>query len=160
MNNNDIKYFAIAFLWFIMGFVCSLAGIYSFTEGVSHFVMPVTNYLLTTAYPKFSLTLADFVLFHVADYFFIVLFAFLLAVATGRKVIWFVAFIIGTLAIPFYGLTTYLNQQDKSAGFLSSVIQILISSFLIVPFIAWLGLTLGNKYRTKRQNTTIGSIRP
>jgi len=141
-----------------MGFLCSLAGIYSFTYGVSHLITPITNYLLTTAHPKFTLTLTDFILFHIADYFFIILFASLLSVATGKKVFWFNAFVIGTLAIPFSRLIIYPNQNDILSGMtIGSLSQLLISRFLLVPVIAWMGLVLGNKYRIKRQNITIGS---
>ena len=152
MNLENNKYF-IAFLWLIYGYLCFILGIYIFTYGTYKLVLPAHKYIKTIA-PQF-LTFTHFIMFFSTDFILVTLFAFILSYATGKKLLWFIAFLIGDLNHSIYSsiksILFYTNHYVSLPSWITSLfIEYIIAYLFVTPLVIWLGMVFGNKYRLRK----------
>lgn len=148
------KYIFITLLWVVGGILSWLCAIYIFTNFISSLIIPVTTYFMGRFSSSAILSLSRFVLFNISDFIMVFLFSIILSILTGVKKIWVIGFIAGAT-----GYTIYLNIIDiitdmKYYGGLPPWVvspwwHFMISSFVIIPFLAWIGCRLGGKKRQK-----------
>jgi hypothetical protein len=154
MKTEYIKKYLIALLWLSLGYVSWVIGVYLFSYGIAELVTPATKYLKTGA-PQL-LTLAHFVLFHIADFLLLGIVAFILSAILGGNRIWLIAFILWPVGYPVFATIRNLNfylqyyPNGLPSWVTSNLIQSLIAYLIATPFFVWLGSYYGNKWHIKR----------
>lgn len=152
MTKENKKYYLTSLLWLAYGYFCWLAAVYLFAFGASNLVTPVSEYMKTVHHGQL-LTLTHFALFYFGDFSLILAFTFILSLATGKKLLWLIFFLIGKLSQSLYeslrSIIFYKNYYDNLPSWVTSyVMQEIIAYLFVTPLIAWIGIVLGNKYRT------------
>ena len=159
MTKNK-KTFLIALLWLISGSLCWAAGDYLFIRGTSYLIVPASKYIRLILHLKFSLASLGFIVLLSTDFIIVFLGAFFLSKATGKRNIWLSAFILGVIVPPLYGtinsnIEYVINYENLPSEAITILIQILIKTviayLIVTPFVAWLGVNLGNQYRQRVQ---------
>jgi ABC-type transport system involved in cytochrome c biogenesis permease component len=140
---KDNKKYSIAPLWFICGFLTSITASYVFGNFTSHLIFP-DNVLHIHYKPAFAVyTITDLIITFIA--------AFLLSVATGKKNIWILTYIVGAVGLPLYSaIRSHLAAFQHNLPVLDTLIPSLTVLVIITPLIAWAGATLGKNYRMRK----------
>ena len=112
-----------------------------FTQNLTHLLFRVTTFIL--------LYMAEFILIFIAG--------ILLSKATGKKSIWFLFLLIGSLGRTLYGTIQGIIFHLNNYGTLPSemtywLFESIAAHFIITPLVAWLGVFIGQKCRTKKTN--------
>ena len=159
MTRGNKKDYLIAFLWLIMGYLCWMSGDYLFIWGTSDTVEPTSNYIRLKFHLYFSLAFIGFITLLITDFIIIFSIAFILSIATGKRKIWFFVFIAGVVAPPLYAtigsnidyVLQYKTLPAEARIVLTRIlIETIIAYLFITPFVGWLGITLGDRYRMKK----------
>jgi hypothetical protein len=154
MKIEDKKHYIMTFFWIIAGYLCWLAGLYAFTYGMK--LVYTTTKLVRSISPNL-VYLSNFILLHLGDFALIFFFAFALALISGKKMMWFIGFMLCPIGIPlFFTISAMIYYVGFYSALPSWVIYYLINSIIaylfITPLVGWLGVNLGNKLYLKRIN--------
>ncbi len=140
---EDNKNYSIAALWFICGYLTWIAASYVFGNFTSRLIEP-NNILHIYWHP-------GFVLYTITDLIIVFLLAFLLSTASGKKNIWTLTYIVGTVGLPLYSaIRSHINIWQHNLPVLETLIPSLTVLMTITPVIAWAGVSFGNKYGKKK----------
>ena len=150
---KDNKQYLIAAIWFICGNLTWKVAAYAFGNFTSHLIFP--NNLLHINYRP------AFVVYTTTNLIIVLLVAFLLSSAIGKKNIWTLTYVVGVVGLPLYSaIRSHIDIFQNNLPVLDTLIPSLAVLMIITPLIAWAGVNLGNKYRMKRQhNTSINTDR-
>lgn len=156
MKTENKKDYLIALLWLICGYLCWLSGVYLLRYESSNLVLPISEYINTTFNSYFISSLTTFMLLYMADFILIFFATIFLSRATGKRLVWFVVFLIGCRGRTLYGTINGIIFHMNNYGTLPSemtswLFESLAANFIIAPLIAWLGIFIGHKYRTAKQ---------
>ena len=144
------KKFLITALWFICGNLTWKSAAYVFGNFSSFLIFP--NNVLHIYYRP------AFVVYTITDLIIVFLSACLLSVATGKKSIWILAYIVGVVGWPLYStIRSHLEMFQHNLPALDTLVLSISVLLIITPLAAWLGSTLGNQFRQYRK--AIGSNR-
>lgn len=137
------KEFLITALWFICGNLTWKSAAYVFGNFTSLIVFP--NNVLHIHYRP------AFVVYTITDLIIIFLIAFLLSVATGKKNIWVLTYIVGVIGWPlYYTLRNHIAGFRHNLPVLDTLFLSIAVLVIITPLTALLGVTLGSKFRQRR----------
>jgi hypothetical protein len=140
---KDNKRYLIVTLWFVCGFLTSIAASYAFGNFTSHLIFP-DNKLHIHYRPAF-------VVYSITDLTIIFLFSFLLSVATGKKNICTLTYILGVVGLPlYYAARSHIEMFHHNLPVLDTLIPSLTVLLIISPLVAWAGATIGNKYGNEK----------
>lgn len=136
------KKFLIAALWFICGNLTWKSAAYVFGNFSSLLIFP--NNVLHIHYKP------AFVVYTITDLVIVFLIACLLSVATGKKNIWILTYIVGVVGWPLYSaIRSHLQMFQHNLPALNTLIPSIAVLLVITPLAAWLGVTLGNQFRQR-----------
>jgi inner membrane protein involved in colicin E2 resistance len=141
---EDNKRYLIAALWFICGFPTSRAASYVFgnlTSPLISFFSDEALHVIRTPFMVYTMT----------DLTIIFLIALLLSLATGKRNMWDLAYIIGVVGRPLYAtIRSHIQMYHYNLPVLETLIPSLAVLLIITPLIALLGTTLGKKYQMRK----------
>ncbi len=155
MKIENKKYYITAFFWIISGYLCWLSSIYTFSYVTSNVLFSVVKFVKSIS-PSLNY-LNTFIIFRLTDYILIFLFAFVMSLISGKKIIWFIGFLIWPIGVGLYYTIHCMRAYMALYPTLPSwVIYWLIESIIVyiifIPLVGWLGVILGNKLYLKRKN--------
>jgi hypothetical protein len=150
---KDNKQYLIAAIWFICGTLTSIAASFVFGNFSSHLIYP--NNLLHINYRP------AFLVYTTTDLIIVLLVAFLLSTAIGKRNIWTLTYVVGVVGLPLYSsICSHIEGFQHNLPVLNTLLLSITVLLIITPPVAWAGGTLGNKYRMKKQhNTSINTDR-
>jgi ABC-type transport system involved in cytochrome c biogenesis permease component len=140
---KDNNRYLLAAVWFVCGILTWKIAAYTFGNVTSHLIFP--NNILHIYYKP------AFVVYTITDLIITFLVAFLLSMATGKKNIFTLTYIVGAVGLPLYSaIRSHLQALHHSLPVLNTLIPSLTVLLIITPLIAWAGATLGNKNRREK----------
>jgi hypothetical protein len=162
MMKENKKVYYIALLWLVMGYLCHWTALYSFDR----WVFPVKNFVTAEIHSRYILTVTNFLVFYIADFFFVLLFTLILSLIMGKKALWIFAFLIGAVGYPLYmtiySMIFYFNFYNVLPSWVMLYRVEAIIYFIATSLIAWSGVVLGNKCKEKynKINTAVRQAMP
>jgi hypothetical protein len=161
MKKENKRDYLIALLWLIIGYLCSFSAVYLFSYGTVNWVLPVNRYVRTMFQSPIMSTMTNVVMCYIAQFITAFSFALVFSITTGRRRLWLLFFAIGAMGQSFYydieSLNAYMNYYPSglpswTKSFYYNEITVY---FIIIPVVAWIGMMLGNKIYTKKQNKSV-----
>jgi hypothetical protein len=142
MTKNN-KGYLIEALWFICGNLTWKSAAYVFGNFTSLLIFP--NNVLHIHYRS------AFVVYTITDLIIVFLIASLLSMATGKRNIWILTYIVGVVGWPlYYTLRNHIEMFQYNLPIWDTLILSLIVLVIITPLVAWAGSLLGNQYGMRK----------
>jgi hypothetical protein len=130
------KKILIAVFWFYCGTLSWKIAAYIFDKFSSHLIFPYN--LLHIPYKP------PFVVYSITDLIIVFLIACLMSVATGKKITWILAYIVGIVGSPLYWvIRSHFEAFQLNLPVLDTLIPSLAVLLILKPLTAWIGVTLG-----------------
>jgi hypothetical protein len=146
MKNN--KNYLIAALWFICGNLTWKSAPYLFGNFTSHLVFPIYNFTNEVLHIHLR---AAFMVYTITDLIIIFLIALLLSMATGKRNIRILTYIVGAVGWPlYYTIRNHIAIYQEKLPVWNTLILSITVLLIITPLVAWAGTILGNRYRMRK----------
>lgn len=137
-------------IWLLVGYICWYAELMLFSFYFSKVIFTVIKFV-RTFHSSIISALVTFFMFHILKFILTFSVTFLLAIKTGYKKTWLLAFIVGMIGTEIYTLAPeyiYLFQASETlpSYTTSTMLQSTIVTLIIIPSLAYLGCYRGKKH--------------
>lgn len=148
MDNSKNKYLFML-IWFASGYVCWLTVLLCFTYITYPIIEPISYYFAHTFQSKPISYFVDFILFYSTDFFWIAIFSLGLSFLTNANISSLLSFVIGYIPIRRLIEMFQDNYGSIPSWTFEKLSQAFIAYLIMIPFIAWITVTIVKKERQK-----------